>query len=433
MLIELVSSAVAASITGWATLHVRGSTNDCKKIAQILYNAGLGDKDSGKAKPLRPLRKSKRDYGTEYAYKFPLGYSFSEFEKKREAIQDGLNSRSFIDVKTFLRELTKIKLNRKFIADLRQLLKQKEGERKTVELDFNGALIVRVYSSQLTERFDYDASLFDRLRGWEIPVGTTLTKLVRHDFDKHAHVIVAGMTDYGKSVFLKNIITTLVARQTKNLKLFLVDLKGGLCFNRFRNLEQVEGVAKNPAEARAMLTLAQAKMEKVMDHLLLHGYEDIKEAGIEERNFVIIDESADIADDKVCQEIITDIARRGRAAGFRLVLATQYPTNETLKSQVRQNISAQICFRLKTEIASRAVLDEGGAELLPLIKGRAIYRTDRKIIVQTPFISNEFIDETIKPHVTIRSRKEGFRHEAKRQKEATPGTYTLQLETTRFS
>ncbi|MEH6943666.1 FtsK/SpoIIIE domain-containing protein [Bacillus sp. JJ722] len=296
--------------------------------------------------------------------------------------------------------------------------------RKTIELDYDGALIVRVYDSVLTDRFDYGASLFDKLNGWEIPVGTTLTKLIKHDFDKHAHVVVAGMTDYGKSVFLKNIITTLVARQTKHLKLFLVDLKGGLCFNRFRGLEQVHGVAKNADEARKILTEAQLRMEKVMQYLLLNGFEDVKEAGINERFFVVIDESADIASDTICQEIITDIARRGRAAGFRLVLATQYPTNETLKSQVRQNISAQICFKLKTEIASRAVLDEGGAEKLPLIQGRAIYRTDRKVIVQTPYISNSFIDETIKPHVTIRSRREGGFNE----KAATSGEHRLVIE-----
>ncbi|PFC87093.1 cell division protein FtsK, partial [Bacillus cereus] len=70
-----------------------------------------------------------------------------------------------------------------------------------------------------------------------------------------------------------------------------------------------------------------------------------------------------------CQDIIVDIGRRGRAAGFRLIYATQYPTNSAMPSQLRQNIGARVCFRLQTEAGSRAVLDEGGAESLPNIKG----------------------------------------------------------------
>ncbi|WP_019241485.1 MULTISPECIES: FtsK/SpoIIIE domain-containing protein [Bacillus] len=406
MLVEVVTSAIAAGISGWATLNVRGSTNDCKKIAQILYNAGLVDKDSGKARPLRPLRKSKRNYGTEYAYKFPMGYSFKEFEKKRDAIQDGLNSRSFIDARTFLRELVKLRLNGKFVADLRQLLKQKEGGRKTVELDFNGALVVRVYEQDMPILLEFKREFFDSLRGWEVLVGATHKSVIKHDFDANTHLIVAGTSGGGKSVFLKSVITTLVTRKPSDANLYLIDLKGGLAFNRFRKLPNVRGLAKNPTEALEQLAIVQAKMNERIDYLLAHGYEDVKEAGFSERYFVIIDEAADIAPCDECTSIIEDIARRGRAAGFTLIYCTQYATNAVLSSQVRQNVSAQLCFRLRTEIASRAVIDEGGAEKLPLVKGRAIYRNDLKTIVQTPYMSNKFIDETIAPLINIRARKE---------------------------
>lgn len=398
-----------AATTAWATIHVKGGLDDGKKIARICSNAGLTIVEDKKKKSMQLLRKTKKEWGTEYAYRIPLGLSFSDFEKKREAIEDGLNSKYFIDVKTFVQEVAKLKLNRKIFSQLQSLLKERKGEKKTVELTYDGVLKVKVYNTALPERFVYEKSLFEQLNGWEIPVGTTLNKLIKHDFDKHAHLIVAGTTDYGKSVFLKNIITSICYNQYKNAKFYLIDLKGGLAFNRFRNLEQVEGVAKNPKEALVMLQEAQKRMEKVMWHLLVNEFEDVKEAGIKERHFVIIDEAADIADDKECQAIIRDIARRGRGAGFRLIYATQYPTNETLASQVRQNVSAQVCFRLRTAVASRAVLDEDGAESLPLIKGRAIYRTDRKVIVQTPMIENAFIEETLKPNIIIRARKEGMK------------------------
>jgi DNA segregation ATPase FtsK/SpoIIIE, S-DNA-T family len=132
-----------------------------------------------------------------------------------------------------------------------------------------------------------------------------------------------------------------------------------------------------------------------------------------------------------CEAIITDIARRGRAAGFRLVYATQYPTNETLKSQVRQNIGARVCFRLETSAASLAVLDETGAEELPLIPGRAIYRTDTKTILQAPYIENGYIREAIEPHIVIRARESEVNTSVESgTKGATPRKRTLNVEET---
>ena len=428
MLFEILSTSMMAATTAWATVHVKGGLNDGKKIARICNNAGLTVKENGQKQSMQLLRKRKHEWGTEYIYRIPLGLAFSDFEKKREAIEDGLNSKSYIDVKTFLKELSGLKLNRKIFDQIKQLLKERKGEKKIIDLSYDGVLKVKVYDADLPTDFRYTEELFNQVKGWEIPVGTTLTKLIKHDFDKHPHLVVAGSTGYGKSVFMKSLITTLVAKQTKNVHMYLVDLKGGLAFNRFRRLEQVKSLAKNPSEAFVTLQQAQEKMESIMNHLLLNEYEDVNEANIPERYFVIIDEAADISDDKASQEIIKDISRRGRAAGFRLIYATQYPTNETLPSQVRQNISAQVCFRLKTAIASRAVMDEDGAEKLPLIKGRAIYNTDRKIIVQTPYIDNKFIDESIKPNIIIRGRKEGMDHEKGHRERETARKHTLLIE-----
>ncbi|MEK3887236.1 FtsK/SpoIIIE domain-containing protein [Bacillus sp. FSL K6-3431] len=420
MLFEVVSSALVGSFIGYTYFAQNGLTDDGKKIARICANSGLSVKDDS----MQLLRRSKRTWGVEYAYRIPLGLSFKDFERAKDAIQDGLNAKQAIDF-GILREL---RFGPTLINDIKRLLKRKKGARKEVELSYDGVLCVKVYAEQMTARYDYTAALFDKLNGWEIPVGTTRTKLIRHDFDKHCHLIVAGMTDYGKSVFLKNIITTLVARKTKHTRLYLVDLKGGLAFNRFRGLEQVDGLAKNPEEALEILTEAQTKMNATIEYLLQNGFEDVKEAGFKERHFVIIDEAADISGDKACQAVIRDIARRGRGAGFRLVYATQYPTNETLSPQVRQNCSARLTFRLNTVAASMAVIDEKGAEDLPLIKGRAIYVTDRKTTVQTPMIENKFIEETLNLKVNIRGKGDGNNAFSDRRETAAPRRNTLIVE-----
>ena len=117
---------------------------------------------------------------------------------------------------------------------------------------------------------------------------------------------------------------------------------------------------------------------------------------------------------------VGDDMRRGRGAGYRLIFCTQYPTNETLPSQVRQNCDGRVCFKLQTNTASRAVLDEDGAEDLPFVRGRSVYKSPHgKIIVQTPLIENKDINTFISPHINLRPRKE-----KNNAKSSTEGTKT---------
>lgn len=126
----------------------------------------------------------------------------------------------------------------------------------------------------------------------------------------------------------------------------------------------------------------------------------MKEVKIKKRHFVIIDEAADLAENKKTTAIITDIARRGRSAGYYLIFCTQYPTAKVLDSQVKRNIIARLCYVVDTDTASRVVLDEGGADKLPAIPGRGIYKNNVKLyVVQSPYISNETIQQLITPQI----------------------------------
>jgi DNA segregation ATPase FtsK/SpoIIIE, S-DNA-T family len=437
LLLEILTSMIAGSVYASTKIYQGKSKNDAEKINQIVMNAGLTITEGKETKTIhllqkRRIKQDKQIIGTEYIYRLPFGLSVKEFEKKRKIIEDGLNTKTkWLDFE--LKDVFKLKLNRNTLKQLRTLLMTSKRSEKEVEIEFDGTLKVKVYETPLSTKIDYTEALLKACKGWEIPVGFTRQGLIKHDFDKIYHMIIAGASGYGKSVMLKNIITTLIARKTKHVHFTLVDLKGGLAFNRFRLLEQVDGFAKTPKEALKELKEAQRRMEEMLSYLLEKGFEDVSEAGIEDRHFVIIDEAADLSEESEALEIVKDIARRGRGAGVRLIYATQYPTNESLPSQVRQNCDARICFKLQTGIASRAVLDEEGAESLPYgMYGRAIYRTDRKQVVQTPLIKNQFIDDTIKPNITFKSRKE--RKEVnEHQERTTPGTHSLILEETPLS
>lgn len=431
MIFELVSSAVVGGVVFLSKMHQKGATNDASKIQRIYVNCGLKVKEGKETRTIQLLRKTRNEWGVEYAYRIPLGLSFSDFEQKIQHLEDGLNHKSKVyDFK--LQDFKSLRMRKDILNQIQNIISRKKLVRKEIELFYDGLLKIRVYEKGIPDFVKFEEEMIKQCRGWEVPIGYTRDGLIKHDFDQLSHMISAGMTDMGKSNVLKLIITSLVRNQSENIKLFLIDLKGGLSFNRYRFLNQVESIAKNPEEALETLRKLQDKLNARNEYLLEKGYEDIKEAGDPVRYFAIVDEAADIAPYQECQDIIVDIGRRGRAAGFRLIYATQYPTNSAMPSQLRQNIGARVCFRLQTEAGSRAVLDEGGAESLPNIKGRAIYQTNEKKVVQTIYIDNKQIDNIIKPHINIRARKE---HEnAKVSNEGSPnGKYTLELEETRLS
>lgn len=101
---------------------------------------------------------------------------------------------------------------------------------------------------------------------------------------------------------------------------------------------------------------------------------------------------------------------------------------------MKRNCIGRLCFVLDTATASNVVLDQGGAEKLPLIQGRALYKDVKLVKVQTPYISNEKIKENIHPHVNIRPRKEGVVLDGEDSQESTERRkYTPVFEETELS
>lgn len=410
MVLSTLTTVAAAGVVGYTCFLQHANTpsptakSDAKKIQRIFVNRGLSVKEGKNIRTVQQLTRRDVPGGKEYVFRIPLGLSYDDFHKQLPALQDGLNNRKMRREITISDLLTIRKL--KDIIELWN--REPERVKKEIEMNYDGVLKIRVYDQPLPDQFDYTDDTANSCKRWEIPVGYNRTGLVKHDFSKIPHLLVAGATGKGKSVFLKSLITTLIRNQPDNIQLTLIDLKGGLAFARYGRCKQTKTLAKNVKEAYEALVKIREDMENKMNFLLANGYEDVSEMGDTKRHFIVIDEAAELSsagetDSELkkikvaCEALISDIARRGRAVGLRLVYATQYPTNETLKSQVRQNIGARLCFFLSTAIASRVVLDEAGAEELPQINGRAIYSHDSKVIVQTPYISNEYIKQVIEP------------------------------------
>ncbi|SDI16558.1 DNA segregation ATPase FtsK/SpoIIIE, S-DNA-T family [Alteribacillus persepolensis] len=394
MIVEITSSLVACGVLAFAHTNKHLSWNDAQKIQRIFNNANLYVKENGKQRNIRLYTKRKIKGGTEYIFQLPYGLSVKDIEARKHVIENGLNTKTFS-----LDDLKDINWKKDIIPQLRALFHPSKAQ-KEVEFSFDGMLKIKVYDKPLPSSIEYNDAM--RAIDWRVPVGLNREKVIRHDFEKRPHIVVAGATGFGKSQYLKLLITSLIQSKAKHVTFSLVDLKGGTAFQRFKDLDQTKYFARDPSEARDTLELVQQEMDAKLREVVNGGFEDVAEAGEKNRHFVMIDEAADL--DKESLAIVTDIARRGRAAGYRLVYATQYPTNETLPSQVRQNIGGRVSFILETAAASLATLDEKGAEELPEIPGRAIYKRVKKETVQCPYISNEQIKERITPHVNMRGR-----------------------------
>jgi DNA segregation ATPase FtsK/SpoIIIE, S-DNA-T family len=401
MLFEFFAFGFVA-VGGVGMVACRG-WSDKRKLAHIFETNNLLIKlkrnGNESVQRMKLKRKTRHTWGTEYAYKIPLGMSFEQIEAKYNAIQDGLNNK-------------------------------RKGVQKEIEMDYDGMLRIKVFDQPLPEEVPYDMSILNSGHDWKVPFGVTREKTIYHDFDKIPHIIVAGTTRYGKTVFLKGLITHLAFKQPKHTDMTLIDLKGGLAFNRFKTLCTTDSMASNPSEALSVLTKIENLINERQKEFSEQGFEDIKEADIPKRHFIIIDEAAELSsaghtgtEKKVrqeCERIMAHIARIGGGLGFRLVFCTQYPTADTLPRQIKQNCDARLCFRLQTQKASEVVLEQSGAEDLPYIKGRAIYKTDRLTTLQVPYIKNDFIETMLTP-----LRREEEQHEQLAEIETERRTDTL--------
>lgn len=394
LLLEILTTSSMAALAGTTYFIQNKTSDDHEKIKKIADAAGL----KTKGESIRIYRKDRKGDYAEYVYKIPLGLSFKQFQENKQLFVDGLNNKNQSDIN--LRNFKDINWKGDVIKQLRDIFNNRIKMDKQLEMDYDGMLKFKVYEKGIDKLYPFSEEAVSN--NWTVPVGYTYKELITHDFEKRPHVIVAGATGFGKSEYLKLLVSVLIKQEPENVRLHLIDLKGGNELGPFKDLRQCRNFARDPRSAKRILGDIQTDMNNVLDQLFDKGIKDVKRAGQKERDFIVIDEAADL--DEASRELVVDIARRGRSAGYRLIYATQYPTNETLPSQVRANIGARVCFRLETNTQSRAVLDEGGAEELPEIEGRAIFRRVKNHIVQTPYIEESQINGIIKPHINIRAK-----------------------------
>ena len=221
-----------------------------------------------------------------------------------------------------------------------------------------------------------------------------------YDLTTCPHLLTAGATGSGKSVFMHNCIVSAIYSGKCNI--VLIDVKR-VEFNRYENIPHLcHSIAYNPRAAFIALKDVNAEMIRRYELLKDNNCRNIQEyrqnGGKMNYITVFIDELADLLlDDQRIEKQLVKIAQLGRAAGIHLVVATQRPDAQIISGLIRVNIPSRVCFAVQKTADSRIILDQKGGENLRGAGDGLFLPIGSKHAVrfQAPYISTAALDEFI--------------------------------------
>ncbi|MCQ2979401.1 MAG: DNA translocase FtsK [Clostridia bacterium] len=249
-----------------------------------------------------------------------------------------------------------------------------------------------------------------------VPLGKGIDgKIAVMDIAKMPHILIAGSTGSGKSVCINTIITSIIYKSTpEEVKLIMVDPKV-VELKMYADIPHLLiPVVTDPKKAAAALNWAVSEMldryrlfaENNVKNL--QGYNELMENEGKKKLpqiVIIIDELADLmmAAGKEVEDAICRLAQMARAAGMHLIIATQRPSVDVITGLIKANVPSRIAFAVSSQVDSRTILDQIGAEKL-LGRGDMLYYplgANKPMRVQGAYVDESEIEkivEFIKEH-----------------------------------
>ena len=193
------------------------------------------------------------------------------------------------------------------------------------------------------------------------------------ELNKMPHLLIAGQTGSGKSVMINTLLTSLLYRNSpSDMRLILVDPKQ-VEMAPYEDIPHLLApIITEPEKTISALKWAVNEMERRYDLLAEQKIRDIKSynAKMTEEAMpyvvIVIDELADLMmiAARDVEALIVRLAQKARAVGIHLVLATQRPSVDVITGLIKANIPARIAFTVASQVDSRTILDQIGAEKL---------------------------------------------------------------------
>ena len=230
------------------------------------------------------------------------------------------------------------------------------------------------------------------------------------DIAKMPHALIAGATGSGKSVCINTLITSIIYKaKPSEVKFVMVDPKVVelSVYNGIPHL--LIPVVTDPKKAAGALAWAVQEMDNRYNLFAQKGVRDLKgyNALVEKEDgvgklpqiVIIIDELADLmmVAAKEVEDSICRLAQKARAAGMHLIIATQRPSVDVITGIIKANIPSRIAFAVSSQVDSRTILDQVGAEKL-LGKGDMLFYPSgapNPVRVQGAFVSDDEVEKIV--------------------------------------
>jgi hypothetical protein len=241
-------------------------------------------------------------------------------------------------------------------------------------------------------------------------------QLLTGDLVEFPHLLVAGATRSGKSVFLRSLLLSLLQTRTASeLELLIIDAKR-TDFAFFNGIPHLRGGAVVNEAVQAidlLLNLVRTEMRQRQTILAEHSVLQLSDFN---RRFpekalpyvvAIIDEYAQLIttmnkrDRETFESELMNLAGVGRSTGIHLVLATQRPSADIVSSKILANLDCRAVFRVANQRNSQVILDQGGAENL-LGRGDMLFRDASGLIqrLQAPYMDDIELRAWVQMYIT---------------------------------
>jgi len=241
-----------------------------------------------------------------------------------------------------------------------------------------------------------------------IPMGRDVTgKVWMDDLVKMPHILIAGATNSGKSVFVHSLITSLMFQNNPDdLKFIMIDQKqvelslyNNIPYLMTPVITEVKKAIRSLQWAvnemdRRLGDINKAKCQNIIDYNKKKPRESMPYL------VIVVDELGDLlaTAKKEAESAIIRLGQKARAAGIHLVLATQRPSVDILSGLIKANLPARTAFNVTSSINSKTILEHTGAEKL-LGQGDMLYinsSMSKPVRVQGAFVSKEEIGAIVK-------------------------------------
>lgn len=355
-------------------------TADAEKVTAVMEAAGLTKKLGESVLKPHEIWRQETETGFRAGYSLPKGLSSEDFQKKERAISEALG------------------------AEVRFSFEKK------------GQVMMEVYNTKLKDFYKFKPMEFETPT--TIPAGYSITGFQAITFgDGISSLLIGAQSRAGKSSFLRQAITNIITTTDPSIiRLHLCDLKYGAEFGLFADCLHVQSYAERISQIEEIVSWLKYEAERRFRLFRKAGvfkissYNEVASEPLQ-YHFLVIDELASLAKEKVIMEALIDLSRLSGAAGIYCIFSTQNPTVDVVPSHLKANCQARMAFRVSSGVNSMVILDRYGAEELKC-QGRAILKTDDFYEVQVPFLDERECKKLIEAFRT--GRKAGVGKDANR-------------------